>query len=72
MNVGSLELATNHNIQQIVEVMEEMHKQDRLFQLLSDLLAERDAKILIFVETKRKADEMTRSMRMGGWPGKLI
>ncbi len=31
-----------------------------------------DPKTLIFVETKRKADELTRGMRKDGWPAFCI
>lgn len=40
LNVGSLELAANHNIQQIVEIIEEHGKQKRLFEILKELLAD--------------------------------
>lgn len=40
LNVGSLELAANHNIEQIIEVMDELDKPDRLGQLLQQLLKE--------------------------------
>jgi superfamily II DNA/RNA helicase len=38
LNVGSLEIAANHNIEQHVEVMDEYRKQSRLFQILEELL----------------------------------
>lgn len=38
LNVGSLELAANHNIEQIVEVVDEFGKQKRLFQILEESL----------------------------------
>ncbi|KAI3422404.1 putative ATP-dependent RNA helicase ddx5 [Globodera pallida] len=72
LNVGSLELAANHNIQQHVEVLDEYSKQGRLFELLDHIMRQRDCKTLIFVETKRKADEITRNMRRDGWPALCI
>ena len=72
LNVGSLELAANHNIQQYVEVIEECQKASRLFELLTHIGEQRENKTLIFVETKRKADELTRSMRRDGWPALCI
>jgi len=72
LNVGSMEIAANHNIEQIIEVMDEYRKQNRLFQLLDGLVKDPDAKVLIFVETKRKADDLTRGMRMDGWPALCI
>lgn len=53
LNVGSLELAANHNIEQIIEIVEESNKEQRLYQILDDLLNEEDAKILVFVEVNQ-------------------
>lgn len=38
LNVGSLELAANHNITQIVEVIAEYDKQHRMMNLLNDIM----------------------------------
>jgi ATP-dependent RNA helicase DDX5/DBP2 len=40
LNVGSLELSANHNIRQIVEVVEERNKADRLCELLKTITKE--------------------------------
>ncbi|KAI6207733.1 DNA RNA helicase domain containing protein [Aphelenchoides besseyi] len=72
LNVGSMELSANHNIEQIVEIMDEHRKQPRLFQILENRLRDNGARIIIFVETKRKADELTREMRRDGWPALCI
>lgn len=40
----------------------------RLLKLVRELTADSDPKTLIFVETKRKADDLTRYMRREGWP----
>lgn len=68
LNVGSMELAANHNITQLVDVLEEHAKQARLMQLLNDIMNQPECKTIIFVETKRKADDLTRWMRRDGWP----
>ncbi len=44
----------------------------RLLELLGKVMQREDCKVLIFVETKRKADEITRSMRRDGWPALCI
>jgi superfamily II DNA/RNA helicase len=72
INIGSLELAANHNIEQIVEVLQEGQKERRLMQLLEGIMKVHDPKTLIFVETKRKADDLTRGMRRDGWPAFCI
>lgn len=38
LNVGSLELAANHNITQFVEVVEEYQKQTRMMTLLENIM----------------------------------
>ncbi|GMR61366.1 hypothetical protein PMAYCL1PPCAC_31561, partial [Pristionchus mayeri] len=72
LNVGSLELAANHNITQIVEVIDENAKQTRMMQVLNEIMNQPECKTIIFVETKRKADELTRWMRRDGWPALCI
>jgi superfamily II DNA/RNA helicase len=86
VNVGSLQLAANHNILQIIDVCQEFEKQRkwvryclmisnvltwilfaRLLQLLSEIGAEKENKTIVFVETKRKVDEITRSIQRDGW-----
>uniref|UniRef100_A0A915DTT1 RNA helicase n=1 Tax=Ditylenchus dipsaci TaxID=166011 RepID=A0A915DTT1_9BILA len=57
---------------QLVEVIEEYGKQGRLFQLLEHIMKQRECKTIIFTDTKRKADELTRGMRRDGWPALCI
>ena len=40
LNVGSMEISANHNIQQIVEVVDEYRKQARLFQILETYMTD--------------------------------
>jgi superfamily II DNA/RNA helicase len=68
INIGSMDLAANHNIHQLVEICDEHEKEQRLLKLIRELTRDTDPKTLIFVETKRKADELTRYMRREGWP----
>uniref|UniRef100_A0A915EF03 RNA helicase n=1 Tax=Ditylenchus dipsaci TaxID=166011 RepID=A0A915EF03_9BILA len=72
LNVGSLELSANHNIEQHVEVIEEFNKKRRLIELLTFIGQQPECKTIVFVETKRKADSLTGSMRSEGWPVKCI
>lgn len=39
----------------------------RLIKLLEEIMGEAENKSLIFTETKRRADELTRRMRRDGW-----
>ncbi|KAI6784754.1 ATP-dependent RNA helicase dbp-2 [Emericellopsis cladophorae] len=72
VNIGSMELAANHRITQIVEVVTEMEKRDRMIKHLEQVMDDKDNKILIFVGTKRVADEITRFLRQDGWPALSI
>merc|ERR1712110_701369 len=72
INIGAHSLHANHDILQIVDVCDEHQKEQKLSRLLDEIGAEQTNKILIFVETKRKADELTRLMRRDGYPAMCI
>jgi ATP-dependent RNA helicase DDX5/DBP2 len=66
--IGNPDLKANHNITQHVEVVSEYEKMARLRELLKSVMTEQGAKCLIFCETKRGCDEITRNLRQDGWP----
>jgi len=68
VNIGALQLHANHNILQIVDVCLENEKDTKLVRLLEEIMQEKENKTLIFVETKRKADDIARRMKRDGWP----
>ncbi|CAD7952773.1 unnamed protein product [Amoebophrya sp. A25] len=70
INIGSLDLKASHNISQFVEIIQEYEKKRRLQELLHNIMD--GSKILIFVETKRGADTLTKEMRVAGWPALAI
>ncbi|XP_067136678.1 probable ATP-dependent RNA helicase DDX5 isoform X3 [Centruroides vittatus] len=72
LNVGSLQLSANHNILQIVDVCQETEKSDKLFKLLGEIMSEKENKTIIFAETKKRVDDLTRRMRKDGWPAMCI
>ncbi|XP_028268794.1 probable ATP-dependent RNA helicase DDX17 [Parambassis ranga] len=72
INVGALELSANHNILQIVDVCMENEKDNKLIQLMEEIMAEKENKTIIFVETKKRCDDLTRRMRRDGWPAMCI
>ncbi|EJD48975.1 DEAD-domain-containing protein [Auricularia subglabra TFB-10046 SS5] len=71
VNIGSMELAANHNIKQIVEVCTDFEKRGKLIKHLEQISNE-NAKVLIFVGTKRVADDITKYLRQDGWPALAI
>ena len=69
VTVGSLDLRANTSIQQIVEVCTDFEKYDRLLTHLKQFST--GQRVLIFVETKRGADQLTHSLR-SSYPVKAI
>ncbi|CAD7965458.1 unnamed protein product [Amoebophrya sp. A120] len=74
INIGALELKANHRITQRVEIFAgysaAREKRQRLNQLLSEYMQQ--GKVIIFAETKRGCDDLTRNMRMDGYPALSI
>ncbi|XP_066287602.1 probable ATP-dependent RNA helicase DDX17 isoform X1 [Branchiostoma lanceolatum] len=72
VNIGALSLCANHNILQIIDVVHEHEKDQKLIRLLEEIMGEKENKTIIFVETKRRVDDLTRRMRRDGWPAMCI
>ncbi|KAB5570859.1 P-loop containing nucleoside triphosphate hydrolase protein [Coniochaeta sp. 2T2.1] len=74
VNIGSLELSANHRITQVVEVVNESEKRDKMIKHLEKIMdgPDNQNKCLIFTGTKRVADEITRFLRQDGWPALSI
>ncbi|XP_017890436.1 ATP-dependent RNA helicase p62-like isoform X2 [Ceratina calcarata] len=74
LNIGSLTLSANHNILQIVDVCEEHEKQSKLENLLQEIgnINPEGGKTIVFVETKKKVESITRTIRRYGWPAVCI
>jgi ATP-dependent RNA helicase DDX5/DBP2 len=69
VNIGADGLTANHNITQIVEVISESEKHERLNYHLGQVLAnEATNKTLVFVGTKKAADEIVAFLRRDGYP----
>jgi ATP-dependent RNA helicase DDX5/DBP2 len=72
LNVGSLELSANPNITQHVQVVDEGEKETQFFRLLKSIVKEPNYKVIVFTQTKRKADNLTRAMRRARFPAVAI
>ena len=68
VNIGSMDLSANHRITQIVEIVSEFEKRERMTKNLEKIMDDRNNKVLIFTGTKRVADDITRFLRQDGWP----
>lgn len=71
VNIGSTDLAANHRINQRIEVCTDFEKRGRLIKHL-DTISQENAKVLIFTNTKRIADDLTKYLRQDGWPALAI
>lgn len=67
VNIGALQLTANHNILQIIDVCQEYEKEDKLSKLLKEIMREKENKTIIFAETKRKVDDVTRRIKRERW-----
>nr|XP_002130131.1 ATP-dependent RNA helicase dbp2 [Ciona intestinalis] len=72
IQIGSVNISANHNILQIVDVCTEDEKSEKLMRLMEEIMGEAENKTIIFTETKRKCDILTRNMRRDGWPAMCI
>ncbi|KAI3985658.1 hypothetical protein MKX01_033941 [Papaver californicum] len=68
--IGSPDLKANMSITQVVDVVTDMEKYSRLMKLLQEQMD--GSRILIFSETKKGCDQVTRKLRMDGWPALCI
>lgn len=66
INVGSLSLAANHNITQNVKVCDEAQKQHELVSLLKSITLDATNKSIIFVETKKKVEDILKIIQNAG------
>ncbi|WWD06943.1 ATP-dependent RNA helicase DBP2-A [Kwoniella europaea PYCC6329] len=71
VNIGSMELTANHNVTQHVEICTDYDKRQKLLGHLEQISKE-NAKVIIFIATKRVADDLTKFLRMDGWPALAI
>ena len=71
VTIGSLDLAANTNITQIIEVCSEFEKRGKLVKHL-EMISQKSGKVLIFVGTKKVADDITKYLRQDGWPALAI
>jgi ATP-dependent RNA helicase DDX5/DBP2 len=69
VTVGSLELSANKDIEQRIVVCSDQEKYPKVTSFLKEVGPE---KMLVFVETKRGCDQLTRSLQQQGFPARCI
>jgi len=70
VNIGSVGMSANRNVQQQFLFIQESDKMNRLLKLLGDIMD--GGRILIFCMTKQKTDFVTQKLREDGWPALSI
>jgi len=65
VKIGAAELQASHNVCQEIQMVEEDQKEKAILKLLTESTTSL-ARILVFVETKRKCDALTQSLRENG------
>lgn len=63
VNVGSLDISANHRVHQIVKICNEFDKRDFLLKNLANISRETENKTIVFVATKRTADDLTHFLK---------
>lgn len=71
VTVGSLDLAANKDVTQVIEVCTDQDKYRSLLRHLRESLTPKD-RVLVFVETKKGCDMLTRSLRMDGFQARAM
>lgn len=71
VNVGSLEMKTNHHITQIIEVVDPMEKERKLLGIMEGLRQDNPL-VLIFTETKRGCDKIAYMLGRSGFRAAAI
>lgn len=67
ISIGTTNLTANPNITQIVEVCEEFQKENRLRDVLNEIMVNRDSKAIVFAETKKKVDMISKFIKNLGF-----
>jgi len=71
VTVGSLELSGNKDVTQMIEVCTDQDKYRNLLRYLRENWSPKD-RVLVFVETKKGCDMLTRSLRMDGFQARAM
>mmetsp|Transcript_11357 Transcript_11357/g.28823 ORF Transcript_11357/g.28823 Transcript_11357/m.28823 type:complete len:169 (+) Transcript_11357:2-508(+) len=73
VTIGTGDLTANPNITQHVEITEDFNKYKKLIDILEkEMGGAEKSKVMVFTDTKRNADQITRQLRTEGWPALSI
>jgi ATP-dependent RNA helicase DBP3 len=66
-NAGGEQLAANHRVKQVIEVIDEWKRDARILDLLKQYHSSRKNRVLIFVLYKKEVDRVERWLAKNGW-----
>jgi ATP-dependent RNA helicase DDX5/DBP2 len=76
VQIGTTELQANKNITQHAEIVDDFNKYKKLVDILEKEMGtgadKKKNKVMVFTDTKRNADQVTRQLRTEGWPALSI
>lgn len=67
VTIGSPELTVNHNVTQIVEIVDPYQKDQKLKELLNKYHSSKKNRILVFVLYKKEAERVEKMLQKNGW-----
>ncbi len=67
VTVGSEDLTANQNITQIVEVVDQYEKENKVIQLLNKYHSSRKNRVLVFALYKKEAARLEQILQRRGW-----
>lgn len=70
VNIGGQDLKASVHVKQEFSFVNESEKESEFFRIADKIMDE--GRILVFCETKRKCDDLTRRLRQGGYPALAI
>ncbi|KFK44954.1 hypothetical protein AALP_AA1G325100 [Arabis alpina] len=65
--IGSVDLAANHDVMQIIEVLDERAREQRLIALLEKYHKSQKNRVLVFALYKMEAERLERFLQQRGW-----
>ena len=72
IKIGAENLTVNKDIKQVVEVVDEYLKENKLLRVLKDVVTDKTFKVLIFTKTKRTADKISQTLEFKGYDSRAI
>ena len=70
--IGSVDICANKDIAQVVHVLDQADKPQKLDELIRHIMGEPENRTVVFAGTKKEADAITIKLRSDGWPAMVM